>query len=178
MTRNDPLKQRINHFEVPSAGISECADRLRGRGFRVCSFDEGPGVPKQPFSAAAATLSELLERIVRSNPGYRWDEPMPGLINLFPRVSILDEPVPTLDVRAKGAWRALEEDLGLGRFGISHFQEFGDPDGPNVDLNLRDADLRAALNAIVAQLDPLVWHVTGTSGAYLLSFTEVPTPAS
>lgn len=174
MNGSDLLKQRIDNFEARNDSVSEYADRLRDRGIRVCSFENLEANRKKPVIRSSMTLRQLLDEIVARNRGYRWDEPRAGLINLFPQESVLDSPVPTLAVRSKGAWRVLEDLLHISVLGILLFEEFGDTDGPSVDLDLEHADLRTTLNAIVGQLEPLVWHVAGQPGEYYLGFTNVP----
>jgi hypothetical protein len=174
MSGSDLLKRRIDHFEARNDSVSECADRLRDMGIRVCSFENLPANRRKSVILKSMTLRQLLDEIVARNRGYRWDEPRAGLINLFPQESVLGSPVPTLALSSKGAWRVLEDNLRISVLGILLRQEFGDPDGPSVDLDLEHADLRTTLNAIVGQLEPLVWHVAGQPGEYYLSFTSVP----
>ena len=167
------LDQRVDSFEVADPTVTACADRLRALGVRVCSFATLPASASGPLVVPPASLHRLLDAIVGANPGYRWDEPKPGLLNLYPDQSVLDEAVAPLTARSKGAWRVLEEDVGIGTFGITLFQELGDPDGPEIDLELRGTDLRGALNEVVARLRPLVWHIAGRPGQLHLSFTNV-----
>lgn len=169
----DLLDRRIERFEAPSGNVSDCANRLRELGLRVCSFENLGAREREPLVLQVTTLRGLLDAIVARNPGYRWEAPSAGLINLFPRESVLDSPVPDLAVSGKGAWRVLDEDLHVSAFGISLFQEFGDPDGPPVSVRLEDADLRNALNAIVAAVGSMVWHIAGQPGEYHLSFSTV-----
>jgi len=168
------LKRRIDHFDSPQSFVSDCADGLRKLAIRVCSFENLTAGQGKPMTLRGMTLKEVLDAIVERNPGYQWDEPRVGLINLFPGDSVLDSPVPTVAVRSKGCWRVLEDNLQISTLGIFLFEEFGDPDGPAVDLDLERADLRTALNTIVGQLEPFVWQVAGRPGAYYLSFTSVP----
>jgi len=174
MSRSDLLKRRIDHFDSPKDSISSCADRLRALSIRVCSFENLPVNQGKPMTLNGLTLEEILDAIVERNPGYRWDAPEAGLINLVPQDSVLNSPVPPVAVKSKSGWRVLEENLKINALGIFIFQEFGDPEGPPVDLDLENADLRTALNAIVGQPESLVWHITGRPGAYYLSFTSVP----
>jgi hypothetical protein len=167
------LKRRIDRFEVKNATISECADSLRRLGIRICSFENLNMNQSSPLIFSDITIAQILERIIEINPGYRWDEPNIGLINIVPNKSVLDSPVPDTVVSSKGAWRLLEDDLHISALGILLFEEFGDTDGPTIDINLQNADLRFALNAIVAQLEPMVWHIFGQPKAYYLSFTIV-----
>jgi len=174
MSGSDLLERYFDHFDAPRGSVSDCADRLRKLGIRMCSFENLTTDQGKPMTLSGMTLEEILDAIVERNPGYCWDEPRVGLINLFPEDSVLDSPVPAVVVRSKGCRRVLEDNLQISRLGIFLFEEFGDPDGPVIDLDLEHADLRTALNAIVSQLEPLVWHVAGRPGAYYLSFTNVP----
>lgn len=169
----------IDCFQITTASVSGCVDGLRRLGFRVCSFENLTEDDKGPISLCGQNLGEILDAIVAANPGYRWDEPKTGLINIFPTVSILNSRVPDVSVRTKGIWRVLMEDLRINSLGISPFEELGDLEGPSVDLETKHTDLRAALNTIVDRLRPMVWHVAGRPGNYYLSFTcvtEAPFP--
>jgi len=169
----DLLKRRIDRFEAKNDSISECANSLRALGVRICSFENLGINQSPPLVLSDMTIAQILDRIIEINPGYRWDEPTIGLINIVPNKSVLDSPVLNAVVSSKGAWRLLEDDLHIGTLGIFLFEEFGDPDGPTVDISLQHVDLRSALNAIVAQLEPMVWHIVGQPKAYYLSFTIV-----
>ena len=142
-------------------------------GIRVCSFVNLPEHPAEPITLDGMTLEQILDAIVERNPGYRWDEPSVELINVFPNDSILNCPAPTVTARSNGAWRVLRDALRIDTLGIVLFNELADPDGPSIELDLKQADLRTALNAIVGQLEPLVWHVEGRPNEYYLSFTGV-----
>jgi|SRR5208282_1861657 len=174
MSGSGLLTRRIERFETRNDSVSESANRLRELGVRVCSFENLTAREPRPLILTGATVSQLLDRIIERNPGYRWEESSVGLTNVFPTESVLNSLVHTAAARSKGAWRWLEEDLRIAAWGISLFQEFGDPDGPPVNLALKDTELRAVLNAIVLQLDQLAWHIAGRPRAYHLSFTNVP----
>jgi hypothetical protein len=178
MTGAELLATPIARFTVRQGAITECAERLRQLGLRVCSFEELPAEPGSPIDLRDQTLAGVLEAIVARHPSYRWQAVDDELINLFPRRSLLDAPLPEVSLRAVGSRRALEENLRIQSLGLSLFAEFGDPEGFTVDLELRGADLRAALNAMVRQHPPLVWQISGQPGAYFLSFSQVPQPAS
>ena len=158
--------------------MSDCADKLRKLGIRVCSFENLSGDQNKPITFSDASLREILDAIIEKNPGYHWDEPSVGLLNIFPKRSVLDSLMPTVALRSKGSWRVLEDNLQISKLGIIFFGEFGDPDGPIIDLDLEHADLRAVLNTIVAQIDPLVWHITGLPDVYYLNFTTIISPVA
>jgi hypothetical protein len=169
------LEQRIERFTAAEPTVLHCSERLRAMGIRVCSFTQLPATAtKSLLTLTNTTLRRLMDEVVAVNPGYRWEEPKPGLINLWPEHSVLDTSAPRLVVRSKGAWRVLEEDVNIESLGITIFQEFGDPNGPPIDLELEEGNLRTALNQIVEQLAPLVWHITSREGEAYLSFTNVP----
>lgn len=153
--------------------MTDCAESLRRLGIRVCSFETLPLDQTDPITIERMTLREVLDTVVEIHPGYRWDEPHPGLFNLFPDNSPLDSPVPSLTVTKKPCARVLEEDLHVNAMGVFLFEEFGEPDSPLVDIDSVKADLRDALNTIVYQLESVVWQVVGQPGAYYLSFTSV-----
>lgn len=175
---SDILSRRVDDFEVQEDSISACANQLRRLGIRVCSFEELPRDQGASLRLRDATVAQILDAISARNPGYRWDEAAPGLINVFPSECVLQRPVPEPGAWSKPAWLLLEEDLNIASHGIVLFNEFGDPDGPPVSLGSPVRDLRDALNAIVRQWFPMVWHIAGQPGAYHLSFTLVTTDAS
>lgn len=154
--------------------VTNCAESLRRLGIRICSFETLPPDQSDPIALETMTLREVLDAVVERHPGYRWDEPLPGLFNLFPAVSLLDSSVPSLRVTKKVCTRVLEDDLHVSAMGVFLFEEFGEPDRPLVDIDLEKADLRRALNTIVYQLESLVWQLAGQPGAYYLTFTSVP----
>lgn len=172
----DLLAVRIDRFEVAGVSVSGCVEALRALGTRVCSFESLPADHDISLSFRGVTLRHVLDSIVGKSSGYRWDEPSPGLINLVPSESVLDSHVPDAAVQSKGAWRVLDEDLQIGRLGITRFEQFGGQDGPAVSVAWEHADLRAALNAIILRMTSSVWHISGQSGAYYLDFTVVPAP--
>lgn len=178
MQQSDILRQRIGHFQVQSASVSHCANRLRELGYRICTLEnlEVGNQPETslPMDIKDITLQELLDDIVRHNSGYRWEKAKTDLINIFPTLSVLDSKVLSLNIRSKGIWRILKEDLEIEGKGISLFVEFGDADGPPIDLSLSPVDLREALNAIVSQLGQSIWHISGNPGAYYLTISDMP----
>jgi hypothetical protein len=168
------LTRRIDRFEAAKGSVSICTENLRRLGIRVCSFEDLTVNTDAPIKLRDATLGRVLDAIVERNPGYVWDEPKDGLINLFPAKSVLDSPVPAVVVRSKNARHVLEQDLRIEAQGIFFFEELSGPDDCSIDLALEHTNLRSALNTIVFQLGPLVWHIAGRPGAYFLSFTSVP----
>ncbi len=178
MSSSDHFNQLIDRFETRDDSISGFANRLRELGIIVCSFENLTSSQTRPLTLTGLTISEILDRAVRQNPGYQWIEVSPGLANLFPMSSVLDSPAPNLRIFSKGAWRLLNEDLNIGEFGIQIYEEFGGQDGPPITIVLQNTDLRSALNAVVGQLDRLAWHITGRPDAYYLSFTVAPFPRS
>jgi hypothetical protein len=175
---NNIVQQPLTRFQARSTSISDYSDGLRELGYRVSSFEDlgitNNSEPSQPVVLKNATLQQILDEIVRQNPSYCWEQVNNNLINIFPENSILDSKVPYLDVKNKGLWRVLEEDLEIEKKGIYLFVEFGESDGELIDLSLESADLREALNAIINQLDRTIWHISGRQGAYYLTISNLP----
>ncbi len=169
------LERQLDHFHIPSASVSACADSLRQKGFKVCSFEElteetarqAPPV----LERHATTLKDILDAVVFLHPNYQWtvDE---DLVNIYPLHSVLDTRVGSLRVSAKEVGDILEEDLQIEKLGITYFSELAGI-GPSINLDLQDVDIRQALNAIVKELGQAIWHISGRPQAYFLSFSGV-----
>ncbi len=177
MSPVDILGQRIEDFQVLSPSVSNFADGLRRRGYRVCAFDdldiEGYGSEEEQLKYDNLTLKELLDRFVEQNSNYVWEKVGEDIINIFPKESILDLRLPKLDIRKKDLYKILLEDLKIEEKGIYIFSELMQTDKLLVDLHIEDSSLRYALNEIVAQLGETVWHISGRSGAYYLTLTNI-----
>lgn len=178
MNTFDILQNHIPHFQISSTSVSACADRLRELGYKICTLENlgssNTIKVSQLLELKNTTLEQLLNTIVAQNPDYRWEKVKDDLLNIFPIQSVLDDKVPDLNIRDKGAWAILEEDLEVEKMGISLFNEFGEENGPLVSLDLESADLREALNTIVSQLDKALWHISGNPGAYFLTISSIP----
>src|SRR5690606_39151455 len=109
-------------------------------------------------------------------PDYTWEAPRPDLLNLFPRSSPLDAPVPAVTAQETGVWRLVDDALRQAGGTIRRLDGFGTAEGPELTLSLPEASLRDVLNQVVSAFDRLVWHISGSPDAYFLSFTEVPSP--
>ncbi len=155
-----------------------CADRLREIGYKICTLENlgnsNTITVSQPLELKNTTLEHLLNEIVAQNPGYHWEKVKDDLVNIFPIQSVLDTKVPNFNIRNKGAWLILNQDLEIEKMGISLFNEFGEEKGPLISLNLESTDLRGALNTIVSQLDKAIWHISGNPGAYFLTISSIP----
>lgn len=172
MSKLDIWKDRIDGFRVDSASISSCADALRRLGYRICSFENVP--THFALDLMDTTLEEILNEIIRKNPGYRWAKvENSDLINIFPNESILDSKMPTLNIQDKGLWEIIEEDFGLEQKGILLFQGLHEVGYPTIDLVLKDHNLRECLNEIVRRFSAAVWHISGNPGAYTLTITDI-----
>jgi hypothetical protein len=165
------LRRRLGRFACAPGSVSACADGLRAEGVRVCTFEDLAARAGGPLSLEDATLGDVLDAIVDNNAGYRWEVVLGDLLNVVPLRSILDVPAPALAVEGKAVGRVLEEDLDLRRHGIEPVS--GLADGRPIALAARPADLREALNLVVARLPDTVWHGSGRDGAYSLFLTTV-----
>lgn len=177
MPRSAILQHCIERFQTESSSVSHCADKLRALGYRICTFEDlqksNERQVRHPLDLKERTLKQILDEIVIENPGYRWlveDE----LINIYPVQSALNSPTPALNIKSKGVWRILIEDLEIENKGISLFVELTDGDGQLIDLALNAGSLRDALNGIVRQLGQAVWHISGNPGAYFLTISDIP----
>lgn len=168
-----PLDQPIDRFVPAAPSVAGYVESLRAHGLRVCFFENLPSAPVASAALDSMTPRRILESLVAQCPGFRWEEAS-GLINVVPLESVLDSPLPDAAVQRKAVWNVLDEDLQIGRFGISRFDQFSDSQGRPVSVAWKDADLRAALNTIALQMPASVWHISGRPGAYFLSFTLVP----
>lgn len=177
MNKFDILQNHLHHFQSSSSSVSACADRLREIGYKICTLENlrnsNTIKVSQLLELKNTTLEQLLNEIVAHNHGYRWEKVMDDLLNIFPIQSVLDTKVPNLNIRDKGAWVILKQDLEIEKMGISLFNEFGEENGPAISLNLESADLREALNIIVSQLDKTIWHISGNPGVYFLTISSI-----
>ena len=166
--------QKLQGFRLRSTGVLDCAGQLRELGYRVCAMED-TGRRRQLRAAEVAelgnvTLAEVLDAIVAANPGYVWEQAA-DLLNIFPQPSILDEKTPAVHVRQKGLWQILREDIRIESKGITILTEM-DHEGPLLDVDLEPADVRHALNAVVAQLPKTFWQISGTEGAFFLTLSD------
>ncbi len=168
------LERQLDHFQIPSASVSACADSLRQKGFKVCSFEElTEEIVRHAPSALErddATLKEILDAIIALNPGYQWtvDE---DLVNVYPLHSVIDTRVGPLHISDQEVEEILRE-LEIEKLGITYFVELSGF-GPSISVDLANADLRQAFNAVAKQLGEAIWHISGRPGAYTLSFSGV-----
>lgn len=176
MSASDILNRRLSRFQTQSTSVSHFADKLRELGFKICTLENladeqaksGPLIDHKD-----ATLRQLLDEVVEQHPGYRWEAAEKDLINIFPIESVLNSETSPLDIKKKGLYLILKEEMEIERRGISLFIELEEGDGPLIDVSVESANLRKALNAIVRQLTGLIWHISGNPGAYYLTLSVV-----
>ena len=86
---------------------------------------------------------------------------------------ILLKEIKPFSVYSKGAWLVLEEDIKIHKYGITHLLEFGDSNGPVIDLEFPGGSLAQAFDAIVDEVPPMLWDISGQQGDYFLSFSMI-----
>ena len=151
----------LEHFSPASGSVSAVAAALRTAGYRVCSLEDLDRSTEAP-PPTGGTLEEVLDALVAANPGYRWRRSKGGLVEVAPLESVLDESATADD------WPSLVAELE--RHAVTLFQELSGPT-PDVQLPADAATVRGLLNAAALGLGPTAaWHVSGTSGAWFLTF--------
>lgn len=146
---------------------------MREGGIRACCLDDEAYVSADAAPQVYATVRALLDAIVEANPDYRWHVTSGGLVDLYPRQSLLNEIAMPLHLTDVGLWKALEERLQLRRHNIDLFLEFREGDGPEVSVDLPASPLGVVLDALVEQVPEAVWHISGQAELRFLTVTAI-----
>jgi hypothetical protein len=169
------IERSVASLEDSYSSIGAFCEALRQHGLRVCAVEDLERSPALNFppssSRPGSALAPVLECL--SQAGYRWEMACGELVNILPKRSVLDDPIPPVKFEDKPLWRVLDDDLRIEERGVRLFAELQQTEAPRVTVACPPATLREALNLLVVQLPGAFWNISGTAGTYFLSISSV-----